>query len=170
MKLQLHIEAAEDGDPQNPLAACDLERITDVFEQELLSIYPDAARYDEVEFSIVFVGAEEMRHVNMDYRNVDAPTDVLAFPLWDNEGRFEPELVLDALLPLGDVMICPEETARIHSAHPFPEALALVMAHGFLHLLAWDHDTPEKEEEMWRRQELIRSKLLEAMPAAGGGL
>jgi probable rRNA maturation factor len=73
---------------------------------------------------------------------------------------------MTGFLPLGDIVICPEGVRRFHGSLPYPEALCLLLVHGFLHLLAWDHDTPEKERAMWERQELLQSRLL---PAFGEG-
>jgi hypothetical protein len=41
-----------------------------------------------------------------------------------------------------------------------------MLAHGFLHLLAWDHDTPEKERAMWERQDRIRESLAGVLGAS----
>jgi rRNA maturation RNase YbeY len=68
-------------------------------------------------------------------------------------------------LPLGDILICPEQVEKMHPSLPREEALCLMLAHGFLHLLAWDHDTSEKEEAMWARQNAIVSKLRAALSA-----
>ncbi|MDR1377145.1 MAG: rRNA maturation RNase YbeY [Synergistaceae bacterium] len=162
MKLQLNIDASEDGDPQSffsPSAVKNLER---VFEDELPLFYPDVGQYAQVEISVSFLNGAEMREINEHHRNMDEPTDVLSFPLWEEDGRFVPE-GLPELLPLGDILICPEEVRRIHSSLPYGEALCLVLAHGFLHLLAWDHDTLEKEQAMWERQADLKSKLLRTL-------
>jgi len=104
--------------------------------------------------------------VNKQYRGLDEPTDVLTFPLWEEEGRFAPpdfaQQPFDTL-PLGDIVICQEEAEREHAPMPCKAALCLALAHGFLHLLGWDHETPEKEKFMWDRQELLKSKLLNAV-------
>ena len=43
------------------------------------------------------------------------------------------------------------------------DALCLVLAHGFLHLLAWDHDTEERESAMWARQDAVKQRLLDVL-------
>ncbi len=163
MKLQLHLDAPEEGDPQSPISSLAAEGFARIFEEELPLFYPDADNYDEVEISVSFLDCESMRQVNKDYRDTDEATDVLSFPLWEEDGRFLPKGALPELLPLGDILICPEEVSRMHGPLPFSEALCLVLAHGFLHLLAWDHDTPEKERTMWERQEQIKVKLLNVL-------
>jgi probable rRNA maturation factor len=173
LKLQLNIDASEEGDPQSPInvqtqgggqslvpldVVASLERI---FAEELASFYPDAAHYAQVEISVSFLNEGEMREINQKHRGVDEITDVLSFPLWENGGQFVPE-PMTGFLPLGDILICPEGVKRFHDTLPYSEALCLLLAHGFLHLLAWDHDTPEKEHAMWERQELLKSRLLPA--------
>ena len=125
--------------------------------------------YAEIEVSVSFLDRAEMMDVNKQYRGLDEPTDVLTFPLWEEEGRFAPPDLAQqpfGVLPLGDIVICPEEAEREHAPMPYPEILCLVLAHGFLHLLGWDHDTPEEEKLMWDRQELLKSKLLLAVEEA----
>jgi probable rRNA maturation factor len=137
--------------------------------EELPLLRRIAGQYAEAEVSVSFLSPSEMRDVNKRYRGVDEPTDVLAFPLLDwEEEMFAPSASL-GLLPLGDVLICPEEAEREHAPLKRPEALCLMLAHGFLHLLGWDHDTPEAQRDMWERQELIKSRLFDALAAAGGG-
>jgi probable rRNA maturation factor len=159
----LNIDTSEDGDPQSPVSLDAVASLERVLGEELVSLYPDAARYAQAEVSVSFLDEEEMREINKNHRGVDEVTDVLSFPLWEDEGRFAPEAIAGFFL-LGDILICPEEVRR--GSLPYPEALCLLLAHGFLHLLAWDHDTPEKERAMWERQELLKSRLL---PAFGEG-
>ena len=60
---------------------------------------------------------------------------------------------------LGDIVICPEETARLHPELCEREAMCLMIAHSFLHLLGYDHDTEEKQAEMWALQDRIAGRL-----------
>ena len=138
-----------------------IERIESVFEKELLFLCEKFENYAEAEVSLSFLDSAEIRDVNKQYRGIDEPTDVLSFLLW----REEECCVLPSvgILPLGDIVICPEEAEREHKPMERVEALSLVLAHGFLHLLGWDHDTPEKEEVMWKRQELLKFKLQNAL-------
>jgi probable rRNA maturation factor len=166
MKLRIKIDAQEEGAPPDPLSgglAGQLDKLESVFEEALPSLCGQAKMLEnhaEAEVSLSFLDKAERRDVNKRYRGVDEPTDVLAFPLWE-DGQFAPPGAL-GLLPLGDIVICPEETEREHAPAPPSEALCLVLAHGFLHLLGYDHDTPDKEEDMWKRQELLKTKLMNA--------
>ncbi|MDR2523340.1 MAG: rRNA maturation RNase YbeY [Synergistaceae bacterium] len=151
MNLRLNVSEPEEGGcPIPPGALKGLERVLGE-EFGLLCDCPEA------ELSLSFLNALEMREVNKEHRGIDEATDVLAFPLWEG-GCFEPSF---GLLPLGDVLICPEEAEREHSLG-HSGALCLVLAHGFLHLLGWDHDTPEGERAMWERQDILKARLLAA--------
>ena len=163
MRLDLHVDGPEEGEPQSPIPLSAWKDFARVLEEELVSLYPDAVRFKTVELSVSLLGAEEMRAVNRDYRERDEATDVLSFPLWEQDGRFAPEGAMTELLPLGDVLICPEETERLHGELSCEEALCLMLAHGFLHLLAWDHDTEERETAMWARQDGLKLRLQNAL-------
>lgn len=158
MKLRLNIDASEEGEPPSPFSPREIGKLKGVFEEEIPLLYEEIEKYEEVELSISFLDRGEIREVNKNYRGIDEPTDVLSFPLWEEGGRFAPAPPF-GILPLGDILICLDEARREHGQ----EALCLALAHGFLHLLGWDHDTPAKERAMWDRQELLRSKLAEAL-------
>ena len=161
MKLRIKIDP--ERDPPDPFLPDAVGKLEGVFEEELPLLCRRLEGYAEAEISMSFLDRAEMRDVNKQYRGLDEPTDVLTFPLWEEEGfGFAPRAPFE-LLPLGDIVICPEEAELEHSPMTRAEALCLVLAHGFLHLLGWDHDTPEKEEIMWGRQEFLKSRLLDAI-------
>jgi len=170
MKLRIKTDAPEEGDflavladsttSTNPFSPAAIGKLESVFEKELPLLRQGLENYAEIEVSVSFLDPIEMKDVNKQHRGLDEPTDVLTFPLWAEEER----LALPVpLLPLGDIVICPQEAEREHAPMTCVEALCLVLAHGFLHLLGWDHDTPEKEQAMWDRQELLKAKLLGAV-------
>ena len=158
-------QGAEDSDsntgnsnnPSSQQIISESARIAQVLEGYLEKLYPAAKLYETAEISLSFVSPEEIRELNRDYRNVDEATDVLSFPLLENEPVSVPEL---PLLSLGDIVICPEETARLHPELDSYEAICLMISHSFLHLLGYDHDTEEKQAEMWSLQEEITAKIL----------
>lgn len=110
----------------------------------------------ETELSLAVVDAEEIRALNRRYRQVDAPTDVLSFPLLELEPGMP--LPTDEIPPvLGDVVISLEHVYRQAEAYghgPKREA-AFLAVHGLLHLLGHDHDNPESEARMFGLQEEI---------------
>jgi probable rRNA maturation factor len=161
MKLNIKIDAPEEGDPPSQLPPDAIGKLASVFEKELPLLCRQLDNYAEVEVSVSFLDRAEMAALNKEHRGFDEPTDVLTFPLWEEEGRFSPPSAFGMFpLALGDVVICPEEVERERAGTARTEALCLVLAHGFLHLLGRDHDTPDKEEAMREHQEFLKSKLL----------
>jgi probable rRNA maturation factor len=102
-----------------------------------------------VELSIALVDDATIRALNRTYRHKDKPTDVLAFPL--HGGASHSTLAQEALL--GDVIVS-VETARRQAARrrlPLLAELTMLLAHGLLHLLGYDHQTDAQEREMTAR-------------------
>lgn len=102
---------------------------------------------NEHEISILFIGDQGIRDLNHQFRGIDRPTDVLSFPQIS-----EDELEIPGALVLGDVAIS-LETARCQSEEhglSFEEELTLLLIHGILHLLGYDHEISDQEEERMR--------------------
>ncbi len=100
---------------------------------------------------MVLVDDAAMAVLNRTYRGVAAPTDVLAFPMI--EGRFRdvsPDL-------LGDVVISTETARRqaLAAGGGVRGELALLLVHGILHLVGYDHGSAAERRNMWRKQRLI---------------
>lgn len=171
MKLSICINTPEDSSgaddadssttipnhPEIQKILTEAECIAHTLESYLVELYPDSKLYETAEISLSFVSPEDIRALNRDYRDVDEATDVLSFPLLDEEPVDVPEL---PVLSLGDIVICPEETARLHPELSLHEAICLMIAHSFLHLLGYDHDTEEAQAEMWALQDDITAKIL----------
>jgi probable rRNA maturation factor len=105
------------------------------------------------ECSVLLVDDEAMAALNASYRRVAGPTDVLAFPM--REGRFAG---LAGEL-LGDVVISVETAARQAGRAGLQAELALLLIHGILHLLGYDHGTPGERRTMWRKQGALLTAL-----------
>jgi len=107
--------------------------------------------------TLVVTDDEAVRALNRAYRGVDAPTDVLSF------GGEAPDFVSppEAEPYLGDIVISyPRAQAQALAAgHPVEAELALLVVHGVLHLLGYDHERPEDKAEMWQRQSEILAQL-----------
>ena len=111
-----------------------------------------------VEVSVTFVDNKEIRALNGKYRNVDKETDVLSFPLFDYEG-LEDEPPVDELMGmLGDIVISLEQAKTY--GHSFEREAAFLCVHSMLHLLGYDHETGEEDEQDMRRRQ---TEILEAM-------
>ena len=163
MKLSLCITEDTTANSEGDSSGRNYEKISDVLERELLTLYPDSKNYESVEISLTFMNPDGIRALNKEYRDVDEATDVLSFPMLDeNQPVGLPEL---PVLALGDIIICPEEVARLHPELESNEAIYLMIAHSFLHLLGFDHDTDEKQVAMWETQNAIKDKILAAMEA-----
>ena len=116
--------------------------------------YEDFQRPCEV--SVTFTDNEKIKELNAQYRSIDRATDVLSFPLFDDD--FEDE----ETLALGDVVLSlekAEEQAKEYG-HSFEREVAFLVVHSVLHLVGYDHETSaEDEKEMFFRQEEIMKLL-----------
>jgi len=109
------------------------------------------------EVGLVLTGEEEIRQLNRQFRGVDEPTDVLAFPLEGDPAFPSP----DSQRHLGDVFISlPRARAQARAySHPLKQELALLVAHGLLHLLGYDDQQPRAKRRMFREQARLLSQL-----------
>lgn len=99
---------------------------------------------------ITLVSAEEIARLNRDFRGVDRKTDVLSFPL-------EEEELVDGAILLGDVIVCPSvifEQAKAFGTS-YREEFSLMVIHSVLHLLGWDHIEEKEKKKMFAKQEKI---------------
>lgn len=96
------------------------------------------------EISIVLTNDDQIHQLNRIYRRVDRPTDVLAFAMCEGEGaRLHAHM-------LGDVVVS-VDTARMQASRakrPVLSEVTMLLAHGILHLLGWDHETAVKDRRM----------------------
>ena len=107
------------------------------------------------EVSLVFTDSETVQQLNRDYRGVDEPTDVLAFYMLPQKGADSSfALPPDGVTRLGEVIISyPQAAEQAREQGHSPEReLALLVIHGILHLLGYDHEEPEEESKMRERE------------------
>ena len=112
----------------------------------------------------LMVGSDDLLHqLNLDYRGIDAPTDVLSFSAQEDAEDAAAQFVIapEALEFLGDVVISFPYAARQASAagHSTAREMHLLAIHGTLHLLGYDHATAEEEAVMWAKQDEILASL-----------
>ncbi|MDI6816079.1 MAG: rRNA maturation RNase YbeY [Actinomycetota bacterium] len=120
---------------------------------ELAGYVLTAERVEEdAELSIALVGEETMLDLNASYRGKDYPTDVLSF---EAGGDMPTAGNLPRLL--GDVVICPAvaEKQAIEFDQTLNQELSLLLVHGILHLLGYNHDSDEDAELMEARERLL---------------
>lgn len=110
---------------------------------------------DEVEVGLLIATGERVKELNRDYLGEDAPTDVLAFSARE-EGAEQTPFVQppDGRLHLGEVIIAyPQAVVQAAArGHPVEKELAILIIHGLLHLLGYDHDEPGDERRMKARE------------------
>lgn len=115
---------------------------------------------DDCEVSITFTDNEGIRALNLKFRGIDKETDVLSFPLFDDDGMDAHVEELDCML--GDVVISLERAQEQANefGHSFEREVAFLCVHSILHLLGYDHETSEEDEtDMRRRQTQIMENL-----------
>jgi len=113
------------------------------------------------EVSLVFTDSETVRQLNREYRGVDEPTDVLAFYMLPQKIA-DSSFVLppDGVTRLGEVIISyPQAVAQAREqGHSLERELALLVIHGTLHLLGYDHEESGEERKMRAREKELLEK------------
>ena len=115
------------------------------------------------EVSLVFTDSETVKQLNRDYRGVDEYTDVLAFYMLPQKGADSSfALPPNGVTRLGEVIISyPQAVAQAKEQGHSPEReLALLVIHGILHLLSYDHEEPEEESKMRERERELLERCL----------
>jgi probable rRNA maturation factor len=97
------------------------------------------------ELSVSLVEDEEIAELHQRYMNEPGPTDVLAFPMAADDADE------DGVRVLGDVVIAPAVAANNNPSDPDAE-VRLLLVHGILHLLGYDHEEEGERARMWERQ------------------
>lgn len=124
-----------------------------------------ALEYEEFEYdteiNLMFTDNEGIREINNEQRNIDRATDVLSFPMLEQEDGaivIYDEDFIDGRVLLGDIVISlerAEEQAKEYG-HSFRREIGFLAVHSVLHLLGYDHELGEAEEkEMFSKQEEI---------------
>lgn len=116
-----------------------------------------------VELSVALVGDAAIRELNRAYRKKNKPTDVLAFPLQElDRGRGRPSGLL------GDVILSIDTARRQAKQHrrSLLDELTMLLAHGLLHLLGYDHRTDAEEHEMTAETRLLEAAARARRPAS----
>ena len=133
------------------------ERLRKAVEETLVAHGVDAP----VELGLVITDDQVVQELNRSYRGLDATTDVLAFALWEQSQDFATPP--NGILHLGEVFIsCPQAARQAQEqGHPLEQELALLVIHGVLHLLGYDDESPENEQEMRAMEEKLLASIAE---------
>jgi probable rRNA maturation factor len=132
----------------------------------------------DAELGLIFVDEATITDLNGQFLDGDGPTDVLSFPIDEggrlpgrdpDEGGRGPGSPADASEPpivLGDVVVCPTVAARQARGRgaPLDDELALLVVHGVLHLLEYDHADPTEAERMRGREAELLARFAEVDP------
>ena len=153
MKIEVYVEEGIEGCPAS-------SRLESIAEQVAKAEGIDS----EIELSLVIVGQDKIRQLNKSFLSKDAPTDVLAFPMVsEQEGGDHPSFVTPPgeLKQLGEVIISYPQAAiqAEERQHATEKEIAILIIHGVLHLLGYDHEEFEEEKEMRAREAVILSNI-----------
>ena len=115
-----------------------------------------------VEINIILTIPEKIQEINKRYRNVDKPTDVLSFPMFEKEeveiiqknGTSVPEILGDIIISIDQVKRQAEEYG-----HSIQRELAYMIVHGFYHIMGYDHVENEEKIKMRNKEEKVLEKL-----------
>ena len=138
----------------------DLSTLLDEDEVRSIAAHVLAAEGVErnVEISLSYVDEDEMHELNRQWRGIDRTTDVLSF---ECDSAFDEEIPADEILELGDIILAPEVIARQAPGfgnNPADEC-RLMLVHGLLHLLGYDHIEDDEAEEMEAREDALLREL-----------
>ena len=117
---------------------------------------------NDVQVSVTLTNDEGIHELNARFRGVDAPTDVLSFPLFDYEGETDEPPIDEVENMLGDIVLNLDRarTQAEEFGHSFEREAAFLTVHSMLHLLGYDHETGEEDEADRRaRQSAIMDKM-----------
>ncbi|KAG0503200.1 hypothetical protein HPP92_003272 [Vanilla planifolia] len=115
----------------------------------------DVNKFEKIKISLLLCNDDFIRRLNKEWRDEDHATDVLSM------SQHIPELNIPILM-LGDIVISIDTASRqaVERAHTLLDEMRILMVHGLLHLLGFDHEiSDEAEEEMEKEEELILAKL-----------
>lgn len=124
-------------------------------EGEMRALAAHAIKYmkldERVELSILAVNEDEMERLHIEWMDEEGPTDVLSFPIDELRSG---EAFVEGRSTLGDIVICPSVAQRQAelAGHGLNVELQILLVHGILHLMGFDHAEPAEEAEMFALQ------------------
>lgn len=136
-------------------------------EEELIKTVVETVLKEEkviqdLEIYVTLTNNENIHKINLEQRNVDRPTDVLSFPMFEREEiNSLKEISKAEQYILGDIIVSIEKVKEQAEeyGHSFERELAYLITHGMLHLLGYDHMIEEEKEQMRKREEEILGEL-----------
>lgn len=111
--------------------------------------------HPQAELNVILVDEAAIERLHIEWMDLPGPTDVLSFPM--DELRPAPASEEPQEGMLGDIVVCPHVAIRqaLQAGHSVAEEILLLVTHGILHLLGYDHVEPEEREEMFNLQRTL---------------
>lgn len=137
------------------------EEIIDIIKQVIYKCYEIENLNSNISITIILTEETYIQELNKKFRNIDKPTDVLSFPMFEKE-EIE-DLIKNDIYEkvLGDIVI---SIPRVHEQakeyeHSFTRELSYMLVHGFYHLMGYDHMEETDKKVMRAKEENILSKI-----------
>jgi probable rRNA maturation factor len=116
-----------------------------------------------IEISLVITSQERIQELNREYRGRDRPTDVLSFSLTEHKEEEEDTFIgpPDGLIHLGEVIISyPQAVIQARDrGHSIKREMGILIVHGVLHILGYDHEKHQMEPVMKAREKEVLAEL-----------
>lgn len=136
----------------------------------IMPVLNEVAELEDMSFHVTVLLADEdtIRELNRSFRGVDRVTDVLSFPASEFHGKLADHIAaggaaeeIDGLTDLGDIALCIARAAQQAEdlGHTVDQELMFLAMHGALHLMGYDHETENDEEEMTAMQRRIMDRV-----------
>lgn len=131
----------------------------EIIEKVYETCFKEENLYDyNIYISVIISNEKYIKEINSKYRNIDSITDVLSFPMFEQNEIEEAKKNEEAL---GDIIVCiPRvESQAKEYGHSFEREFAYMLVHGFYHLMGYDHIKEEDKIEMRAKEENILKKV-----------
>lgn len=135
----------------------DLTMIEPLYQQIGQAVQKHLQLKKSYQISVTFVRSRTIHQINLQYRQIDRPTDVISFALLDDPDSFAMEAD-----DLGDIFINIDYARKQAKqyGHSYQRELAFLFTHGLLHCLGYDHMDPQEEKEMFALQDAILDPII----------
>ena len=132
------------------LTRCDWEELEEL--EKYIQFVLSYEKLEHVLFNVILVDDPYIHKINLEYRGIDRPTDVITFALED-----EKEVQAQDIRVLGDIYISVDRVVAQAKeyGHSRKRELFFLVTHGIYHLLGYDHMTKEEEKVMFEKQEKV---------------
>lgn len=135
------------------------KKYKEIIDQVFEACFKEEGLYNsKMYISIILTDEDGIHKINKEYRNIDRPTDVLSFPM------FQPDEIEEAKTReevLGDIIVCIPIVKKqaVEYEHSIEREFAYMLVHGFYHLMGYDHMIEADKVIMRAKEETILNKL-----------